>query len=92
MQRPDVRAGLDRAAFDYQSSTPQELGAFLKEQLKVWGTVTREAGLAAHRMRPLDEVRSSACYGRRALQTAREVSTQHLAATRMMRPRLPGMR
>jgi tripartite-type tricarboxylate transporter receptor subunit TctC len=48
MKRPDVREGLDRAGFDYQSSTPQELGAFLKEQLKVWGTVARDAGLQAH--------------------------------------------
>jgi tripartite-type tricarboxylate transporter receptor subunit TctC len=48
MKRPDVREGLERAAFDYESSTPQELGAFLKEQLKVWGTVAREAGLQAH--------------------------------------------
>src|SRR4029077_15325061 len=48
MKRPDVREGLDRAAFDYQSSTPQELGAFLTEQLKVWGAVSREAGLPAH--------------------------------------------
>jgi tripartite-type tricarboxylate transporter receptor subunit TctC len=48
MQRPDVREGLQRAAFDPQSSTPQELGAFLQEQLKVWGTVAREAGLQAH--------------------------------------------
>jgi len=48
MKRPDVREGLDRAAFDYQSSTPQELGAFLKDQLTVWGTVAREAGLQAH--------------------------------------------
>jgi tripartite-type tricarboxylate transporter receptor subunit TctC len=48
MKRPDVREGLDRAGFDYQSSTPQELGAFLKEQLTVWGTVAREAGLQAH--------------------------------------------
>jgi hypothetical protein len=39
-----VREGLDHAAFVYESSTPQELGAFLKEQLKVWGTVAREAG------------------------------------------------
>jgi tripartite-type tricarboxylate transporter receptor subunit TctC len=45
MKRPDVREGLDRAGFDYESSTPQELGAFLEEQLKVWGTVAREAGL-----------------------------------------------
>jgi tripartite-type tricarboxylate transporter receptor subunit TctC len=48
MKRPDVREGLDRAAFDYESSTPQELGTFLKDQLNVWGTVAREAGLAAH--------------------------------------------
>jgi tripartite-type tricarboxylate transporter receptor subunit TctC len=48
MKRPDVREGLDRAGFDYESSTPQELGAFLKEQLKVWGTVAREAGLQVH--------------------------------------------
>jgi tripartite-type tricarboxylate transporter receptor subunit TctC len=48
MERPDVREGLERAAFDYKSSTPEELGAFLKEQLKVWGTVAREAGLQAH--------------------------------------------
>jgi tripartite-type tricarboxylate transporter receptor subunit TctC len=48
MQRADVREGLERAAFDYQSSTPQELGAFLKWQLAVWGTVAREAGLQAH--------------------------------------------
>ncbi len=47
MKRPDVREGLDRAAFDYKSSTPQELGAFLKEQLNVWGAVAREAGLQA---------------------------------------------
>jgi tripartite-type tricarboxylate transporter receptor subunit TctC len=48
MKRPDVREALDRAAFDYESSTPQQLGAFLGEQLKVWGTVAREAGLQQH--------------------------------------------
>jgi tripartite-type tricarboxylate transporter receptor subunit TctC len=48
MKRPEVREGLDRAAFDYKSSTPRELGAFLQEQLDVWGTVAREAGLQAH--------------------------------------------
>ena len=48
MTRPDVREGLERAAFDSKSSTPAELGAFLKEQLTVWGTVAREAGLQAH--------------------------------------------
>jgi len=48
MKRPDVREGLRRAAFESQSSTPQELGAFLKDQLDVWGAVAREAGLQAH--------------------------------------------
>jgi tripartite-type tricarboxylate transporter receptor subunit TctC len=45
MKRPDVRDGLERAAFESQSSTPAELGAFLKDQLHVWGMVAREAGL-----------------------------------------------
>jgi hypothetical protein len=48
MKRPDVREGLDRAAFEYESSTLQQLGTFLHEQLRVWGTVAREAGLQAH--------------------------------------------
>jgi len=48
MNRPDVHEGLQRAAFEAQSSTPQELGAFLKEQLNVWGAVARQAGLQAH--------------------------------------------
>lgn len=47
-KRTEVREGLDRAAFDYKSSTPQELAATLKEQLRVWGGVAKEAGLAAH--------------------------------------------
>jgi tripartite-type tricarboxylate transporter receptor subunit TctC len=45
MQRPEVREGLDREAFDYKGSTPQALAAFLKEQLQVWSKVAREAGL-----------------------------------------------
>ena len=45
MNRPDVRDGLERAAFESQSSTAAELGAFLKDQLHVWGMVAREAGL-----------------------------------------------
>jgi tripartite-type tricarboxylate transporter receptor subunit TctC len=48
MKRPEVRDGLERAAFEPQSSTPSELGAFLKDQLNVWGTVAREAGLQGH--------------------------------------------
>jgi len=48
MKRPEVRDGLERAGFESQSSTPAELGTFLKDQLTVWGTVAREAGLQAH--------------------------------------------
>jgi tripartite-type tricarboxylate transporter receptor subunit TctC len=48
MKHPDVRDGLERAAFESQSSTPAELGAFLKDQLNVWGTVARDAGLQGH--------------------------------------------
>jgi tripartite-type tricarboxylate transporter receptor subunit TctC len=48
LQRDEVRAGLDKAAFDYKSSTPQELADILKEQLRVWSGVARDAGIAAH--------------------------------------------
>jgi tripartite-type tricarboxylate transporter receptor subunit TctC len=47
MKRPEVREGLERAGFVHQSSTPEELGAFLSEQLKAWGEVAEEAGLQA---------------------------------------------
>lgn len=45
LKRPEVQAGLDKAAFDYKGSTPQELGQILKSQLGVWGAVARDAGL-----------------------------------------------
>jgi putative tricarboxylic transport membrane protein len=48
MKRPEVREGLDRAAFEYESSTPQELGILLQEQIKSWSAVAREADLAPH--------------------------------------------
>ena len=35
MKRADVREGLERAGFDYESSTPQELGAFLEGAMAV---------------------------------------------------------
>ncbi len=43
--RPDVREQLERFAFDAKSSTPDELGAFLKEQVDVWGRTAREVGI-----------------------------------------------
>jgi tripartite-type tricarboxylate transporter receptor subunit TctC len=48
MKRPNLRQGLGRAAFEPESSTPEELGAFLEAQIKAWGAVAREAGLATH--------------------------------------------
>ncbi|MBL8381808.1 MAG: tripartite tricarboxylate transporter substrate binding protein [Burkholderiales bacterium] len=43
--RGDVREGLDRIAFQLQSSTPAEMAALLKEQLDVWRKTADEVGL-----------------------------------------------
>jgi len=45
LQRPEVKAQLDRQAFEGEASTPEELGAFVKEQLEVWRIAVREAGI-----------------------------------------------
>ena len=45
LQRPEVKDQLDRQAFEGESSTPEELGAFVKEQLEVWRRAVREAGI-----------------------------------------------
>jgi tripartite-type tricarboxylate transporter receptor subunit TctC len=44
-RRPDVREQLDRQAFEFGGSTPEELGTFIKEQFEVWTRVAREAGI-----------------------------------------------
>lgn len=44
-KRPEVRESLDRQGLEYSSSTPEELDAFLKEQLEAWRRVVREAGI-----------------------------------------------
>jgi tripartite-type tricarboxylate transporter receptor subunit TctC len=44
-RRPDVREQLERQAFEYGGSTPEELDAFIKEQFEVWTRVAREAGI-----------------------------------------------
>jgi tripartite-type tricarboxylate transporter receptor subunit TctC len=44
-RRADVRELLDRQAFEYAGSTPEEMAAFLKDQLEVWTRVAREAGI-----------------------------------------------
>lgn len=43
--RPDLREKLGRYAFEAKSSTPEELGAFLKDQVDVWGRTARAIGL-----------------------------------------------
>jgi tripartite-type tricarboxylate transporter receptor subunit TctC len=43
--RADVRASLDRIAFQLQSSTPEEMAALLKDQLEIWNRTVREVGI-----------------------------------------------
>jgi tripartite-type tricarboxylate transporter receptor subunit TctC len=45
LQRPEVREALNRQAFEGQGSTPEELGAFVKQQLDLWRRAAREAGI-----------------------------------------------
>ncbi len=43
--KPDIKAALDRIAFEVQASTPEELAAFLKDQLDVWKKTAQEVNL-----------------------------------------------
>jgi len=43
--QPEVRAQLERYAFDAKSSSPEELGAYLKEQVDVWIRTARDVGI-----------------------------------------------
>ena len=45
LAREDVREGLGKLAFAPQSSTPDELAAFLREQLESWARTARAAGI-----------------------------------------------
>ena len=45
LKQPDVREALGKLAFEPRSSTPEELAAFLKEQLGVWRRVVAEVGV-----------------------------------------------
>jgi tripartite-type tricarboxylate transporter receptor subunit TctC len=45
LKREDVREGLGKIAFEPRSSTPDELAAFLKEQLESWTRTARAAGI-----------------------------------------------
>jgi len=43
--RPEVREGLGKIAFEPKSSSPQELTAFLQEQMEVWRRTARQVGI-----------------------------------------------
>jgi tripartite-type tricarboxylate transporter receptor subunit TctC len=45
MQRPEVREKIDRQGFELAGSTPEELHAFIQEQLVAWARAFREAGM-----------------------------------------------
>ena len=45
LQRPEVKEQLERQAFEYEGSTPEALGSFVKNQLEVWRRAVREAGI-----------------------------------------------
>ena len=45
LQRPEVKDQLERQAFEYEGSSPEALGTFVKEQLEVWRRAVREAGI-----------------------------------------------
>jgi tripartite-type tricarboxylate transporter receptor subunit TctC len=46
LARRDVLDQLDRLAFEGRSSSPEELGTFLKEQVETWRRTLREVGIA----------------------------------------------
>ena len=45
LKRPDVHEGFGKLAFEPKSSTPEELAAFLKQQMESWTRTAREAGI-----------------------------------------------
>ncbi len=45
LQRQDIREQLDKLAFDSGGSTPEELAAYLREQVDAWRSAARKAGI-----------------------------------------------
>jgi tripartite-type tricarboxylate transporter receptor subunit TctC len=45
LARPEVREAFGKIAFEPKSSTPEELAAFLKQQIAVWTATAREVGI-----------------------------------------------
>lgn len=47
MKRPEVLAALEKQAFMVNPSTPEEFGAFIKEQIESYGSLLRASGIQA---------------------------------------------
>ncbi|MGQ0652790.1 MAG: Bug family tripartite tricarboxylate transporter substrate binding protein, partial [Betaproteobacteria bacterium] len=47
LKRPEVRESLGKLAFEPKGSTPEELSAFLKQQIDTWTSIAREVGIKA---------------------------------------------
>jgi tripartite-type tricarboxylate transporter receptor subunit TctC len=45
---PDTQTKFKNVGFEGFSSTPEELGAFIKVQLGVWGRMIKDAGINAN--------------------------------------------
>jgi tripartite-type tricarboxylate transporter receptor subunit TctC len=45
LKRPEVREAFGKIAFEPKGSTPEELAAFLKQQIEVWTATAREVGI-----------------------------------------------
>ena len=45
MRRPDVREKIGQQGFELAGSTPEEMAAFVQDQLVAWGRAFREAGM-----------------------------------------------
>ncbi len=45
LKRPEVRESFGKLAFEPRSSTPEELSAFVKEQLDIWRRIVAEVGI-----------------------------------------------
>ena len=43
--KPDVKAALDKIAFEVQASTPEEMGAVLLQQLNLWKKTAADVNL-----------------------------------------------
>ena len=45
LRRPDVKDKIDKQGFELAGSTPEEMSAFLAEQLQAWARAFKEAGM-----------------------------------------------